>query len=174
MENKRNGCFQKYGKMVPPNHPILFWGVFHEIFTIHFGGFNSPYFWFNIQIKTHHGWSLPPPTCGDWVSAFRLIRTITAPPAATIQRRWTERMPTIGTHMGYEQSNQHVTHVYVCVYYCVLLYFSIYINIYISHECLFLFLFALSEELFFCWVCTVRGASSSDPQCAPWLWESLV
>ena len=28
----------------PPNHPFVH-GVFHEIFTIHFGWENSPYFW---------------------------------------------------------------------------------------------------------------------------------
>ena len=41
--------------MVPPNHPFVLKGFFHEIFPIHFGGWFSPYFWFN----THMGKIIP-------------------------------------------------------------------------------------------------------------------
>ena len=34
----------------PPNHPILI--GFSIIFTIHFGGIKSPYFWFNTHIPS--------------------------------------------------------------------------------------------------------------------------
>ena len=43
------GKNQKYrGNGTPKFHPFVH-RVFHEIFTIHFGGF-SPYFWSNIHI----------------------------------------------------------------------------------------------------------------------------
>ena len=60
--------------MVPPNHPFVH-RVGTIIFTIHFGGLNSHYFWFNIHMLIH-----PEPCFSMWeVDQLQLFHQAAAP-----------------------------------------------------------------------------------------------